>query len=617
MLESQAAFEHYMVTQGHDIALARIEKAEERGTGYANPYAKTLFSRYIPAMVELIGAWLGKKTPGFRAAAKVTLAKLPSDTVAYIALRSAMATIGDCNGAIPQSRLASVLGKAISGELLLKDFEDIRPEVFNAMLSSMQARASRDVEYRIKQAVAQADSLGISLSHLEPKAYAEVGAALLYFLTASGFVTTSTRQLARVKRETLVEYSPEVMAVMSQISGYVASMTTLHMPCIEPPMDWVSPNCGGYHTKAMRRSYSCVMRGRAAVEDSDVSALNLRAVNALQQQSWEVNGFIYETILACQQTMDVGEVMLQGDYPKPRRPFWLDHMDDLKEMSLEQSLEFKQWKREMRDWHNESKTRVSKMWKLHNAMSVADLLKGRPLWFVYTMDFRGRKYAVTSGISPQGSDLSKALLRAHKGMRIGDSPDVIAAFKIAGANRFGFDKAPMHERVKWTEDNTHIILACAADPLSNTLWKEADSPFQFLAWCKEYSDYLEQGAEFVTHLPLGQDGTCNGLQHYSAMMRDPVGGAAVNLVPDDYQHDIYGDVAKVTAELVAKAPYDDEGIAARWKEHTLTRSITKRSVMTLPYGATRFSCSEFILKEYMEEGKAPEFSKDEYRAAAR
>lgn len=38
--------------------------------------------------------------------------------------------------------------------------------------------------------------------------------------------------------------------------------------------------------------------------------------------------------------------------------------------------------------------------------------------------------------------------------------------------------------------------------------------------------------------------------------------------------------------------------------------------MTLPYGSTRYSCAEFILKEYLQQGEAPEFAKDEYNRAA-
>jgi DNA-directed RNA polymerase len=39
--------------------------------------------------------------------------------------------------------------------------------------------------------------------------------------------------------------------------------------------------------------------------------------------------------------------------------------------------------------------------------------------------------------------------------------------------------------------------------------------------------------------------------------------------------------------------------------------------MTLPYGSTRHSCRDFILKEYMDKGSAPEFSKREHEPAAR
>jgi len=42
-----------------------------------------------------------------------------------------------------------------------------------------------------------------------------------------------------------------------------------------------------------------------------------------------------------------------------------------------------------------------------------------------------------------------------------------------------------------------------------------------------------------------KDGSCSGIQHYSAILRDPVGSAAVNLAPDTKPHDIYKDVAEV------------------------------------------------------------------------
>jgi len=37
----------------------------------------------------------------------------------------------------------------------------------------------------------------------------------------------------------------------------------------------------------------------------------------------------------------------------------------------------------------------------------------------------------------------------------------------------------------------------------------------------------------LSALPVHQDGSCNGLQHYAALGRDAWGGHAVNLTPTD------------------------------------------------------------------------------------
>ena len=48
----------------------------------------------------------------------------------------------------------------------------------------------------------------------------------------------------------------------------------------------------------------------------------------------------------------------------------------------------------------------------------------------------------------------------------------------------------------------------------------------------------------------------------------------------------------------------------------MNRTLVKRSVMTLPYGSTRYSCAEFIVADYLRGGKVPEFEKGEYEKAA-
>lgn len=112
------------------------------------------------------------------------------------------------------------------------------------------------------------------------------------------------------------------------------------------------------------------------------------------------------------------------------------------------------------------------------------------------------------------------------------------------------------------------------------------------------------------------DGSCNGLQNFSAMLRDELGGKATNLVPSTLPNDIYQMVADVTASTLLMVGDDESGYRSRWIKHGMNRTLVKRSVMTLPYGSTRFSCGEFIVSDYLRAGKAPEFEKAEYARAA-
>ena len=178
--------------------------------------------------------------------------------------------------------------------------------------------------------------------------------------------------------------------------------------------------------------------------------------------------------------------------------------------------------------------------------------------------------------------------------------------KVHGANKFGFDKVSYDERVEWVIDNHTLILEAAEDPLSNReFWANADKPYQFLAFCFEYAEYVKTGEDFISHLPIALDGSCNGLQHFSAMLRDPAGSAAVNLTPGDKPADIYQDVADVCTNQLRAVADDGEAVAENWlkffKAHeyeSLPRGASKRPVMTLPYGSSQQTCTSSLFSWY-------------------
>ena len=66
-------------------------------------------------------------------------------------------------------------------------------------------------------------------------------------------------------------------------------------------------------------------------------------------------------------------------------------------------------------------------------------------------------------------------------------------------------------------------------------WQNADAPWQLLAVCYDLKAALDSGnpATYCSKIPVHQDGSCNGLQHYAALARDESGGRAVNLLPVD------------------------------------------------------------------------------------
>ena len=178
------------------------------------------------------------------------------------------------------------------------------------------------------------------------------------------------------------------------------------------------------------------------------------------------------------------------------------------------------------------------------------------------------------------------------------------------------DKLPLRKRLEWVEKHNADIISVSDDPWSNTWWQradEGDAAWQFLAWCFEWADYVRtpKGSIFYSNLPIHVDGSCNGLQHFSAALRDPEGGSAVNLRKssiDDYPQDIYTKVADVVKRKVTDIAKFGEPIdqkyATDWlNSELINRKLCKRPTMTMPYGSKLFGI-KFQLLDVLKKLKA-------------
>ena len=234
-------------------------------------------------------------------------------------------------------------------------------------------------------------------------------------------------------------------------------------------------------------------------------------------------------------------------------------------------------------------------------------------YFPLQYDFRFRIYCVPEGLNYQNNDLAKGLLLFRNGKRL-EGIGAVRKLAIHGANMYGMDKDTLDNRVKWVEENEEAIKATAEDPHNNyEFWAHCSEPVQFLAFCFEWNNFCKSGKsfDFITHLICYSDCTNSGLQIFSGLLKDEIGGSAVNLIPSNRVQDVYGEVAKKTLELLEKEP--DSLLKDIWLDYGINRKTTKKVTMCIVYGLTQFSCRKYIqehLEEMEEEGIDIPFSTD-------
>jgi DNA-directed RNA polymerase len=336
-----------------------------------------------------------------------------------------------------------------------------------------------------------------------------------------------------------------------------------------------------------------------ALKDRDLS-LEYQCVNALQRTPWRINEFVVDTLRQCWDSGQSWEGLPPRDnLALPKYPF----SKEPKYLNDEETAVFKAFKSERNKIHSYNNKSMSKRIQVERTIQLAEQYKDiENMWYVWQLDFRGRKYPVESFLSPQNADYSKALLEFANPATITNDEEA-KWLAIHGANVFGVDKVSLEDREMWAYMNVANAVDVYNDPLTNRWWQEADKPWQALAWCYEwalYSNARQFGEHFETHLPCASDGSCNGLQHLSAMLRDLEGGKAVNLTPHDTPQDIYTDVANRTTELLQQ---EGTTLASELLNIGVCRKICKRPVMIVPYSGTQHSCRDYILEALEEKCK--------------
>lgn len=620
MVEVQHQLEEDSRERARQIFDIQTEKLQQVGMTEKTYAGKVLLNGSMQAMVDAIQAFIDKAysgRPGRRHKAAAPIKELGAEKAAFIALNVIVA------GLHHQRRTFT----AVAREIGIRVDDELRLSKLREEHTAAYRRAIRGAAERIGYSYKRVYALKVLADNMESCEAApedvrlHTGFKLAELVAeATGMVTIEQVGVGTGKFEYRVLATEEALKWVDERNLSKSLQRSLYEPMVCPPRDWDGAWGGGYLSPNV--TPFPLVKATAKGYLSELSNAHMpavyKAINAAQRTAWAINK---DVLAVMKWAWDEGR-QIAGLPPRyglevPPRPANAD--DD--------AAANKAWRKEASTVYQANARTASQRATVTSAINTAErYAEYTEIYFPYQFDFRGRMYAVPS-FNPQGSDPVKGLLVFAHGKPVGEDGEKWLA--VQGANLAGYDKVSHQDRYDWVTENEEAILACAADPYNNRDWcgtiggVEIDSPWQFLGWCFEWAGFCKYGADWVSRIPCTMDGSCSGIQHFSAMLRDPVGGAAVNLIPADKPQDVYAVVANKVLPLVQAdaengtedsiAHHEDgtafrklgtKELAKRWLAHGINRKVTKRPVMTLCYGATltgfREQITEDTIKPYQE-----------------
>ncbi|KAF2672416.1 DNA/RNA polymerase [Microthyrium microscopicum] len=367
------------------------------------------------------------------------------------------------------------------------------------------------------------------------------------------------------------------------------------LPMVAPPESW-SDFTGAYlryPANLMRLKDPSGIQDmylHAAIENGNLGKV-FAGLNVLGKTEWRINRAVFEVMA---NTWNSGEAVT--NFPASNPSLELPQEPEESAIPL---TKFK-WKRECQRLQNEYNGFHSNRCYMNLQMEIARAFLGHTFFLPHNMDFRGRAYPVAGIFHHMGADNARGLFQFAKGKALGE--EGLFWLKVHLSNTFGFDKASLEERAQFTMDHLDDIKDSTQNPQNGRRWwLKADDPWQCLATCFELLAAMESPdpKEYISHLPVHQDGTCNGLQHYAALGGDELGAAQVNLIPKDRPGDIYSEVARLVKADVEKDSEAGNPIA-KILHGKISRKLVKQPVMTYVYGVTYFGARAQLQKRLDE-----------------
>jgi DNA-directed RNA polymerase len=384
------------------------------------------------------------------------------------------------------------------------------------------------------------------------------------------------RKTKKVKTNVHIDLTPEAKAKILESVETFEILQPYDKSMIVPPNDWTDLKNGGFDWIPMDLIKSDYRRRSAIHEVEDVGEM-IHTVNALQRTPWRINKRVLEVVeQVIEADSELGNMPKMNDFELPSKP----------ENANQDKTVMSDWLFRRQQIHQKNRKEASKRRNLLTQVMLAQEVKDyEAIWFVWQMDWRGRLYPKATALHPQSDDIGKALLEFAEPTPLGEHG--LYWLTIHLANCIGWDKEELDEKIRRVQECQREIELWAEDPLVYKGWSDTDSPYRCLAAAIEYANAckLQDPSEYPSRIPVAMDGTCNGLQHLSALGRDPVGAEATNLSDSKVPSDIYKDVAREVLLRIAKDVQSRDPLIAEaakaWQPY-VNRDVAKRGTMTTP-----------------------------------
>ncbi len=661
--EEQKKLEQEMACVGYDLYNSRNNTNREKGREHRNGYGTKLLNRTLNQVADGIISFV-EESAGKAGRCHIALKFLKVLDPSVTALITCSCVLENISRQRTLQATALNISKRIETHARLEKFKEEIEPVYNKVVESIKEATTHHVKKNIAthamnrygiewQAWTKTEKIHLGMKLLD---IFRAHTGIVDITPATHHVVGGSRKVRNSSKEPMYVITPteEVNRWIEEFQEQHACHSAEYLPCVVPPKDWTSPFNGGYHYPEIVGQINLVKtRNKEYLEELCNMQEQMQpvydAINAIQHTAYKVNKRVLTVFDHVLKTGGgCAGIPHMDDMEAPAKPAL--NFDNKDHWTKEEQSAWKKWKGCVRDTHGANiKARTKRLQALQTSLIANQFQCYDRFFYVWQMDFRGRIYPVAGKtISPQGVEYSKALLTFADGKPIENAEQALW-LAIHGANVWGEDKCSFEDRQQWCITNEEMIKSIAASPLDDTRWCDADKPFMFLAWCFEWAEFLEQGFGYVSHLPVAMDGSCNGLQIFSLMLRDEVGGTATNLVPQQIPADIYQVVAdkvikvlehlKIQGKPVYEKPkgkrpkgktgrtptkprllWNEKRMAHQWLDLGLTRKATKRQVMTLPYGSTLFSCREYTeeyVRDKVEEGAVCPWEEKEIFTATR